>query len=126
MRQKLNCAREEAGITQRETATAIGVSERMYQHIENGTREGKGYIWDALEALFEYKIPQRELRENDTQPNFNTTGKEDPAVAAAELSEVAPSVMVKAALDLQDGRADTPEGRRVLELMEAVGGAALG
>jgi hypothetical protein len=51
--------------------------------------------------------------------------EESPTVAAAKLSEVTPGVMVAAALDLQDGRADTPEGRMVLELMEAIGGAAL-
>jgi hypothetical protein len=85
--------------------------------------------------------PRRNPEEND-KGNFSTEmGKgaisvvtttddgvkkeEDPAVAAAELSEVTPSVMVKAALDLQDGRADTEEGRMVLELMEATGGAAL-
>jgi transcriptional regulator with XRE-family HTH domain len=75
---------------QRETAIAIGVSERYYQHIENGTREGKGRIWDALETLL--KTPQRQLRENITQPNSNTdkedvrTGK-DPDIAAAEVSK---------------------------------------
>jgi transcriptional regulator with XRE-family HTH domain len=61
MRQKLKFARENAGRKQREIAAEIGISERYYQHIENGTREGKGYIWDALETLF--KTPQRELRE---------------------------------------------------------------
>jgi DNA-binding XRE family transcriptional regulator len=129
MRQKLKQARMKAGMKQRETAIAIGVSEHMYKAIEAGKREGKGRIWDALEALF--KTPQRELRENDTGSNSNT-GEEpveawkNPAIAAAELSEVSPSVMVSGALDLQDGRADTEEGRRVLELAKAVCGSALG
>jgi DNA-binding XRE family transcriptional regulator len=64
MRQKLKATRQKAGMKQRETAIAIGVSERMYQQIEAGTREGKGRIWDALETIF--KTPQRELRKNDT------------------------------------------------------------
>lgn len=63
MRINLKQARNTASKTQKEIATAIGISERYYQHLEQGTREGKGYIWDALEALF--KISQRELRKND-------------------------------------------------------------
>jgi hypothetical protein len=65
-------------------------------------------------------------------PSDSTTYKKaagvqkPPAVAAAELSEVSPTVLVKAALDLQDGQADTEDGRRVLELSKAVCGAALG
>ncbi|GHV34564.1 hypothetical protein FACS1894187_05380 [Synergistales bacterium] len=72
MRQKLKIARKRARKTQKEIATAIEISERMYQHIEAGTREGKGTVWDKLEAFFEYKIPQRELRENNTQENCIT------------------------------------------------------
>ena len=67
MRQTLKQVRISAGITQKEIAKAIGISERMYQDIERGTREGKGATWDKLEALFEYKIPQRKLRELTTQ-----------------------------------------------------------
>ncbi len=63
MRSKLRHARTSAGLTQKETATAIEVSERYYQHIEAGTREGKGQLWDKLEALFQ--IPQRQLRAID-------------------------------------------------------------
>ena len=65
MRQTLKQARKAANKTQKETATAIGISERMYQDIENSRREGKGRIWDALEALF--NTPQRELREPTTK-----------------------------------------------------------
>lgn len=67
MRQLLKNARMGSGMTQRETATAIGVSERTYQRIEAGTREGKARVWDKLETLF--GLPQRQLREdcgNDT------------------------------------------------------------
>jgi DNA-binding XRE family transcriptional regulator len=70
MRRKLKHARVKAGMKQKETAIAVGVSERMYQQIEAGKREGKGRIWDALETLFQ--TPQRQLRENDTQSNCNT------------------------------------------------------
>ena len=61
MRQKLKAARIATGKTQKETATTIGISERYYQHLETGTREGKGRYWDKLEALF--GLPQRQLRE---------------------------------------------------------------
>jgi transcriptional regulator with XRE-family HTH domain len=129
MRQILKQARIKAGMKQKETAIAIGVSERYYQHIENGTREGKGRIWDALEALFQ--TSQRQLRENDTKSNSNTEKEaveacKTPAVAAAELSEVPSSVMVRAAEDLEDGKADTEEGRKVLELIQVLCEAALG
>ncbi|WP_040382260.1 helix-turn-helix domain-containing protein [Dethiosulfovibrio peptidovorans] len=60
MRQALRHARETAGLTQKEIATAIGISERYYQHIEAGTREGKGHLWDKLETFLQ--IPQRQLR----------------------------------------------------------------
>jgi hypothetical protein len=71
----------------------------MYQQLEAGKREGKGHIWDALEALFDFKISQRELREN-TQPNSNTDkedvkAREHPAVAAVP-SEVSPGVAIEA------------------------------
>jgi DNA-binding XRE family transcriptional regulator len=97
MRLKLKQARIKAGMKQKETAIAIGVSERMYRAIENGTREGKGRIWDTLEALL--KTPQRELREN-TQPNSNTDKedvkvREHPAVAAVPL-EVSSGVAIEA------------------------------
>ena len=66
MRQTLKQARAETGTTQKEIATAIGISRRFYQDIERGVREGKGETWDKLEAFFEYKIPQRKLRKNTT------------------------------------------------------------
>jgi transcriptional regulator with XRE-family HTH domain len=65
MRPKLKAARKISGLKQRETASAVGISLRMYQQIEAGEREGRGRIWDALETLF--NAPQRELRENITQ-----------------------------------------------------------
>jgi DNA-binding XRE family transcriptional regulator len=68
MRYKLKAARKRAGKTQKEMATAISISERMYQEIEAGRREGKGAIWDKLEALFDFKVHQRELREQTSTP----------------------------------------------------------
>jgi transcriptional regulator with XRE-family HTH domain len=76
MRQTLKIARKEAGIKQRETASAIGISLRYYQDREAGEREGRGRIWDALEALFD--VPQRKLRENYTQRNSNTNETASP------------------------------------------------
>lgn len=62
MRQTLKLARTKSGMTQLQTAAAVEISERYYQHIEAGTREGKGQLWDQLEALF--RVPQRQLRQN--------------------------------------------------------------
>ena len=63
MRQKLITARTEATLSRAEVAQRLGITERMYHYIENGVREGRGKTWDKLEALFENKYPQRELRE---------------------------------------------------------------
>lgn len=63
VRQTLKLARKAyngKGITQKETALLIGISESMYRAVENGAREGRGRMWDALETLF--GIPQRQLR----------------------------------------------------------------
>lgn len=62
MRHKLIATRTAAGLSRAETAKQLGITARYYAYLELGTREGKGYIWDALEALF--KTPQRQLREN--------------------------------------------------------------
>lgn len=64
MRQNLKLARENAGLTHKEIALIMGISERYYRYIEAGTREGKGQLWDKLEAQF--LTPQRELRETAT------------------------------------------------------------
>jgi DNA-binding XRE family transcriptional regulator len=68
MRLKLKQARIKMGMKQKEIAHAIGISERMYQEIEAGRREGKGAIWDKLETLFDFKVHQRELREQAPTP----------------------------------------------------------
>jgi DNA-binding XRE family transcriptional regulator len=110
-------------------ADLAGCTKSSYGNIEKGRRspslETAKRIARALESTVDA------LFSNTTQPNSNTERKviktnKLPAVAAAELSEVPPSVMVTAAEDFQDGRADTEEGRRVLDLMQATGGPALG
>lgn len=60
MREKLRKARLSRGLRQEDVAKKIGVSTRMYQHLETGSRNGKIEYWDALEDLF--GIPQRTLR----------------------------------------------------------------
>ncbi len=60
-RENLKKARRDAGMTQKQVAKYLGISERYYQHIEAGRRTGDFTLWDMLEDLF--KIHQRELRE---------------------------------------------------------------
>lgn len=61
VRENLKKARRDAGMTQKEVAEHLGISERYYQHIEAGQRTGDFTLWDMLEDLF--KIHQRRLRE---------------------------------------------------------------
>lgn len=61
MRKNLKEARQRAGMTQKNVAEYLGMTERAYQKIENGTRIGRIESWDALEDLF--GIHQRLLRE---------------------------------------------------------------
>lgn len=61
MRHQLKQARQAAGLTQKQVAEVLGISERYYQHIEAGDRNGDFEIWDGLEDLF--NIHQRILRE---------------------------------------------------------------
>lgn len=61
MRRNLKEARVKAGMTQRQVAIYLGISERYYQHIEAGQRNGDFILWDMLEDLF--NIHQRVLRE---------------------------------------------------------------
>ena len=62
MRKNLKEARQRAGMTQKEVAEKLEISEIGYQQIERGIRIGKIELWDKLEDLF--KIHQRKLREN--------------------------------------------------------------
>lgn len=62
MRANLKQARQAAGLTQKQVAEYLGISERYYQHIESGERNGDFALWDMVEDLF--TIHQRELRKN--------------------------------------------------------------
>lgn len=61
MRKNLKEARKKAGMTQKQVAEYLGMTERAYQRIESGERMGMIETWDLLEDLF--KIHQRTLRE---------------------------------------------------------------
>lgn len=61
MRHILKQARQDAGLTQKQVAEKLDISERHYQHIEKGDRTGDFTLWDTLEDLF--GIHQRRLRE---------------------------------------------------------------
>lgn len=61
MRKNLKEARRKAGLTQKQVAEYLEISERHYKYIESGRVVGNIEIWDKLEDLF--KIHQRKLRE---------------------------------------------------------------
>lgn len=68
MRAILKKARLDKGLTQKQVAEYLEISERHYQHIEKGDRTGDFTLWDALEDLF--NVHQRVLRDNhDKQDN---------------------------------------------------------
>ena len=60
-RENLKEARQKAGMTQKQVAEYLKVSERHYKYIEAGKVTGNVELWDKLEDLF--KIHQRKLRE---------------------------------------------------------------
>lgn len=62
MRENLKAARKDAGMTQKEVADYLGISDVAYGRIELGTRIGRVSTWDKLEDLF--KVHQRILRED--------------------------------------------------------------
>ncbi len=61
MRKNLKEARQKAGMTQKDIAEYLRISETHYQKIEYGNIIGKITMWDMLEDLF--NVPQRNLRE---------------------------------------------------------------
>ena len=72
-RNNLKEARQKAGMTQKQVAEYLKISERYYKSLESGERLGGIEFWDALEDLF--NINQRKLRENvenrhDTKENL--------------------------------------------------------
>ncbi len=60
-RENLKKARRDAGMTQKQVAEYLGMTERAYQRIESGERLGTIETWDLLEDLF--NMHQRKLRE---------------------------------------------------------------
>lgn len=123
MRKILQGARKAAGMTQKQTAQTVGVSERTYQRIEAGTREGKARVWDKLETMF--CLPQRQLRGDCG--NDITTEDEDDRVNVQAIPDLCRFVadhprMVTAAIDLADGHADTPEGTELAGLIGRLAG----
>lgn len=60
MRKNLQEARKAKGMTQKQVAEYLGISERYYRFIESGNRGGDFEIWDTLEDLL--GIHQRILR----------------------------------------------------------------
>lgn len=61
MRENLRAARKAAGLTQRQVAEYLHVSERHYKFMESGATVGNVELWDKLEDLF--NVHQRVLRE---------------------------------------------------------------
>lgn len=62
MRENLKAARKAAGMTQRQVAEYLHISERHYKFMESGETVGNVELWDKLEDLF--SVHQRVLREN--------------------------------------------------------------
>lgn len=60
MRNNLKEARHKAGMTQKQVAEYLGISESQYQKIEYGKVMGKITMWDMLEDLF--NVHQKLLR----------------------------------------------------------------
>lgn len=138
MNQKRNevliAQRKKRNLFQEQVANAVRISIRNYQNIEAGECKPNVETAISIAEFLDADVtdlfgPQRQLRKNKPQENSNTekAAPEIPsALAAAELSEVPSSEMVAASFDFEDGHADTETGKKVLGLMRAVGGPALG
>ena len=64
MRANLKKARQEAGLTQKQVAEHLEISERYYRQIEANQRNGDFDLWDSLEDMF--CIHQRLLRKDSS------------------------------------------------------------
>lgn len=64
MRKNLKEARQRAGMTQKQVAEYLGMTERAYQRLESGERLGTIETWDLMEDLF--NTHQRKLRESSS------------------------------------------------------------
>lgn len=60
MRKRLREARKAAGMTQKQLAERLGISERQYSRIEHGSSLGAIDLWDELEDFT--GVNQRQLR----------------------------------------------------------------
>lgn len=69
MRHNLKHERNDRGMTQKELAKKLNISERQYQRIESGVADGSFKMWDAMEDLF--GVNQRILRMNSIAPKDN-------------------------------------------------------
>ena len=67
MRNTLRAARKEKGMTQKQMAAHLHISERHYKKIESGESAGRIEMWDALEDLLNH--PQRDLRYQEDSPS---------------------------------------------------------
>ena len=63
IRKNLKEARVMCGLTQKEVAKHLGMSETSYQRIEAGTRGSSESNWLKLYSMFECKVPLHELME---------------------------------------------------------------
>ena len=132
MRQNLALKRKEHNMTQEEVAIFLDVTTRHYRALEAGTSKGSVTVWEQLAQRFGTTIDYLLEQAADAQDDYTApapragTDQAEAVQAAAELSEVSSSEMVRAALDFTDGRADTPAGRRVLDLMQTTAGAVMG
>lgn len=136
MREALIQARNAKGLTQKQLATAANISTRQYQNIE--ADKAKPNVETAISiakhlgcSVTDLFAPAAATAGGVTQHDYTApvqragADRGKAAQAAAELSEVSPSEMVRAALDFTDGRADTSAGRRVLSLMRQTAGAVM-
>lgn len=137
MREALIQARNTKGLTQEQVAAAGNISTRQYRKIEANKAKPNvetaisiaKYLGCNVTDLFD---PAAATAGDDAQDDYTApapragTDQAEAVQAAAELSEVSSSEMVRAALDFTDGRADTPSGRRVLDLMQTTAGAVMG
>lgn len=48
--------RKKTGLTQKELAVTLGITERHYQSIEAGTSDGSVALWKALSKMFNCTI----------------------------------------------------------------------
>ena len=137
MREALIQARNTKGLTQEQVAAAGNISTRQYRKIEANKAKPNvetaisiaKYLGCNVTDLFD---PAAATAGDDAQDDYTAPApragmdQAEAVQAAAELSEVSSSEMVRAALDFTDGRADTPAGRRVLDLMQTAAGAVMG